>query len=305
VNRREFLKTVAVATGTVITGATALLGCKRKESVQTEDSFAFAFFADVHIRSGGRVERLRNCIRAINDSGGCDFAISGGDMIEDALGASYETAKTYYDLFDSTINDLKVPVHYTIGNHELFGVYEASGVSPDHPEYGKEMYRRRVGNGRTYYSFDHKGWHFIVLDSIQIKGRDFVGSIDQQQLEWLRADLWDTGRKRPIILAMHIPMVSSWVQLRHGITVAPSPQGFIVNNKDLYATLEHYNVRLVLAGHLHVLEDWTFLRTRYINAGAVSGGWGPNTLDGPGSSFGMVTIKGEDVAYEHITLPIA
>ena len=59
-----------------------------------------------------------------------------------------------------------MPVYNTLGNHEVFGLYEKSGISPEHPEYGKQMYKNKLGDGKTYFSFDHIGWHFIILDGI-------------------------------------------------------------------------------------------------------------------------------------------
>jgi len=302
-NRREFLKAVAVAGGTLFAGGMGLTRCSRSQPSTKKQGFSFAFITDLHLRPGMREERLRRCIDMINEKS-CDFVVTGGDLVEDALGVGYDAAKGQYDLVESVLVDLKVPVYHTIGNHELFGVYVESGVSPEHAEYGKEMYRQRIGAGRTYYSFDYGDWHFVSLDSMKIEGRKFVGGVDEAQMNWLRNDFATVGQKRPVCLVTHIPMVSSWVQLRHGITVAPSPEGFIVNNKELYQAFEPYNLKLVLQGHLHVLEDWSFNGTRFIGAGAVSGGWGTGPLDGPGPSFGIVTIVGEDVAYEHVRIPL-
>jgi 3',5'-cyclic AMP phosphodiesterase CpdA len=233
----------------------------------------------------------------------CDFVLTGGDLIEDGLGTRYEIVHECYDLAEELIAGLSPPVYHTMGNHDLFGIFVESGATPEHPDYGKEMYRRRIGNGRTYYSFDHRNWHFISLDSTQVEGRQFFGGIDKEQLDWLRSDLDTTGHERPICLCMHIPMASAWVQLRHGILVGPSPQGFTGNNKELYLAVEPHNVRLVLGGHLHILEDWSFRGTRFINAGAVRGGWGPGPLDGPSPSFGVVTVDGEEIVYEHVPIP--
>lgn len=265
--------------------------------------FTFAFITDLHVQPGEQAERVRRCIRSVNSMQGCDFAISGGDLIEDGLGTDYETVHECYNLAQSILTDLKIPVYHTIGNHDLFGIYVESGASPDHPEYGKEIYRRRIGQGRTYYSFDRNGWHFVSLDSVQVTGRRFIGGVDSQQVDWLRSDLAATGNEHPICLISHIPMVSAWVQLRHGMTVLPAAEGFITNNKELYLALEPYNVKLVLQGHLHILEDWYFRGARFICSGAVRGGWGPSPLDGPGPSFGIVSVDGEEITFRHV--PIA
>ena len=293
--RRDFLKTTTLGAAALATGVPAVHSAPSR--------FRFAFLADLHVMPGEQADRARRAIRMINESVPVDFVITGGDLVQDALAQSEATATRFFDLFSEVISGLKVPVRHTIGNHDLFGVYEESGVSPDHELYGAGMYRRRFGD--THYVFDHGGWHFVVLDGNRIEGRTVVGGVDDAQLAWLAADLERVGPQVPVCIVTHIPLVSSWVQLRHGVTVAPPPQGFIVNNKAVYTVFEPYNVKLVLQGHLHVLEDWRFRGCRFIGAGAVRGGWGPGPLDGPGPSFGVVTVDGGSAAYEHVDVTTA
>ena len=118
-----------------------------------------------------------------------DFAICGGDLLYDVLGVGQPRADTLFDLYQRTEDSLKIPLCHTIGNHDLFGVLTKSGVEPSDPGYGKKMYEDRIG-AQTYYSFDHKGYHFIVLDSIwPTPDRFWEGRIDEAQLRWLRDDL--------------------------------------------------------------------------------------------------------------------
>jgi hypothetical protein len=45
---------------------------------------------------------------------------------------------------------------------------------------------RCVDEKNRHYSFDHKGWHFMVLDSIQpIEGGSYRGRIDAGQMAWI------------------------------------------------------------------------------------------------------------------------
>ena len=52
---------------------------------------------------------------------------------------------------------------------------------------------KRLGMERDYYSFIHKGWHFIVLNSIFEKegtsGPACEARIGERQMDWLRFDL--------------------------------------------------------------------------------------------------------------------
>ena len=72
--------------------------------------FTFAFITDLHVQPGEQAERVRRCIRSVNSMQGCDFAISGGDLIEDGLGTDYETVHECYNLAQSILTDLKIPV---------------------------------------------------------------------------------------------------------------------------------------------------------------------------------------------------
>jgi 3',5'-cyclic-AMP phosphodiesterase len=105
-----------------------------------------------------------------------DFAICGGDLVFDVLAVGRARADMLWNLFKQTSASLHVPVHYVIGNHDVFGLSPKSGVAPSDPDYGKKAFQDRYG--ATHYSFDHKGWHFVVLDSIGIhRDRTWTGEV--------------------------------------------------------------------------------------------------------------------------------
>src|SRR5205814_6975511 len=99
-----------------------------------------------------------------------------------------QRALSLFDLYDKTEQDLGLKVHHTIGNHDVFGIYKQSGVPADDPLYGKKLFEDRFG--KRFYSFDHKGHHFVVLDSIGITDDNaYEGRIDAGQLACLKSDL--------------------------------------------------------------------------------------------------------------------
>jgi 3',5'-cyclic AMP phosphodiesterase CpdA len=62
--------------------------------------------------------------------------------------------------------------------------------------------------GATHYTFDHKGVHFIAIDNVS----DPTGSIGDEQLDWLKADL---GRLKPdanIVVLTHRPLFDLYPQ---------------------------------------------------------------------------------------------
>ena len=90
-----------------------------------------------------------------------------------------------------------MPVHNTMGNHEIYGIYKKSGADSLHPEYGEKMFEKRLG--KSYYSFEHGGWKFMILNSIEDTKRDkYIGLVDEKQIEWIKNELAATDSSTPI-----------------------------------------------------------------------------------------------------------
>ncbi len=56
--------------------------------------------------------------------------------------------------------------------------------------------------GPSYYSFDHKGVHFVALDNVS----DPNGLIGEAQLAWLHDDLAKQDKAQPIVVFAHRPL---------------------------------------------------------------------------------------------------
>ena len=160
-SRRQFL-TLLGATGV----ASAIPSPVFAALAPGQETFTFLFLTDAHLQPelNGVVGtdmafKKGRTIKA-------DFAINGGDHVFDSLAVPTKRAVALFDMYDKAEQDLGLKLHHTIGNHDVCGVYPASGVGEDDPLYGKKLFEQRFG--KTYYSFDHKGHHFVVLDSIGI-----------------------------------------------------------------------------------------------------------------------------------------
>ncbi len=265
-----------------------------------QEPFTFVFITDIHIQpERNAVEGFRKAIDEINKINP-DFVITGGDLIYDALAVSYERADSLYNLYNETIRLINAPVYNTIGNHEIFGWYEKSGVSRDHPEFGKKMYENRIG--KTYFSFEHKGVKFFILDSIEEipEGGKYYGYINDEQIEWLKSELYDTDKATPLVISTHIPFITTFSQIKAG-SQKENERGLVVeNSKEVLDLFSSYNLKLVLHGHLHYFEDLNIQnKTRFITAGAVSARWwrGPNF--GLEEGFLIVNVTGDKVITEY------
>jgi len=265
-------------------------------------SFRFVFMTDIHVQPENQGEEGFKAAIAKVNALNPDFVITGGDLIMDALAQEYGRADSLYNLFIETAGDFKMPVHHCIGNHELFGLYERSGVSPDHPEYGKKMFASRLNNGKRYRSFDFGDWHFILLDGIgTTPERTYIGKIDSVQISWLRDDLKRVGPERPIVMAIHIPFFTVATQIRKGSLVANNAGSVINNAKEVWEIFRPYNVQLVLQGHLHIVEEIIWKNTHFVTGGAVSGAWWKGSYWGFPEGFVVVDVNGDDFTWHYET----
>ncbi len=297
-DRRTFLKSS-------VTAAAALSLCPQdviKSSEQTKMPFRFVHLTDIHVQPElSAAEGYRKCIAKINAlNPRPDFAITGGDLIMDALHTDLGRAKTEFDIFDECSKDFELDVYHTIGNHDVVGWSSKGKVSKNNSSYGKRIFTDRYGHGKTYRSFDHKGWHFIILDSIgQNKDNpDYFGHIDDAQMDWLKNDLINTGTKTPIVVVTHIPFLSTLDQNLVGIKKPVPTYGLVTNYLTLRKLFVPYNVQLVLSGHGHIRERIEVMGTTHIQSGAVCGKWWKGRLFGESEAFGVVTCKNNSFEYQ-------
>lgn len=279
-------------------------GCNlrsEKNITEEEDVFSFAFLTDIHLQpEKNAVEGFRLAIDTINRLKP-DFVITGGDLVMDVLDQTYGRADSLYRMYKEVSGELDMPVYNTLGNHEVYGWHRDEEGLESHPEFGKRMYEKRIGE--RYYSFDHKNWHFIILDGIyRSETGNYVGRIDQEQVEWLKGDLEQTDTLTPIVISVHIPFITSRAQLSQGALAANTEGGVIANSLEVLQLFADHNLKLVLQGHLHFNEDlFVGNKVHFITAGAVSGRWWSNQPgDHPEEGFQMIHVKGQELSSEYI-----
>lgn len=266
-------------------------------------SFSFVYMTDIHIQPQQQApEGFLKAIKLAN-SMKPDFVLTGGDLIMDALGQPFGRADSLYKLYASLAKNISVPLYNTIGNHEHFGVYTESKVSTTHPDYGCKMYERYFG--KTYYSYNHKGWHFIVLNSVSITpDRRYIGKVDSQQIEWLKKDLASVAPGTPIIISSHIPLLSLYTYVFESNMATNDSASVVTNSNEVLKLFVGHNLRLVLQGHQHFLEEMTYQfdnqTIRFITAGAVCASWWNGSERGLQEGFLKVNINGAEIRTEYI-----
>ena len=303
ISRRKFLQTAGIAS--LGTAVMLSAGCSDKVNLQLDKSqpdFTFVHLTDIHLQPESKAyEGFLKAIETINNLHPRPaFCITGGDLVMDALGVNFERANLLYNMYSEAKKKLKMPVYDVLGNHECFGVYEESGIIPDHPEYGKEMFKKRLGNGRTYSSFDYQGWHFMLLDTIGLTAdRKYIGELSSNEIEWMKADLQNTGADTPVVMVSHIPLVTALPEYLYPFEKS-DPSWQVTNTNEIAPELEKHNVKLVLSGHLHMVESWLYKSMNFTCSGAVCGSWWGGDYRGFQEGFTLVSVKGGEAETEYI-----
>lgn len=294
-------KITAIFIAILLVNACNRPGDTREE--KSEKGFSFVFMTDIHLKPELKAtegfQMAINCVNVLDP----DFVITGGDLIDDALSATHARADSLYDLYTEMAKGFNMPVYNTMGNHDIYGYSSQPEVSPDHPEFGERMFAERIG--RRYYSFDHEGWHFMIIDGIE-KGDgtwgNYVGMVDREQQEWIREDLAGIDPGTPVVVSTHIPLVSIRPQINNGPLYAQNHSALVINSTEVLAPFREKNLKLVLQGHLHFLEELNLLnRVRFITGGAVCGLWWKTPDDAVlQEGFVLVKVKGNDFTWEYI-----
>ena len=255
--------------------------------------FTFIHASDTHL-SPQSLPRMR-LLREIVERERPAFVLITGDLVRDALRVPEAEARGYYDLLAVELKKFTAPVWVIPGNHENFGIERhQSLVSPQHPLYGKGMYRNYLGP--NYFSFNWGGVHFVGLDTADIDDLWYYGHIDAAQLAWLKKDLATVPPDAPVVTFNHIPLASAVENLSGYNDEPPAPSMIRVNGKtqfrhvvsntaELLQALAPHPLEIALGGHMHTAESLVYQTkngpVRFHQTGAVVGPSAAGGMDFP------------------------
>jgi hypothetical protein len=194
-NRRDLMKLVALGGGAVyfsgLAGCAAASGGAMQGAVRYDD-FYFVQLSDTHWGFTGApnpdaANTLRKAIASVNAlEKPPEFVVFTGDLTHTTDDPA-ERRKRLTE-FRDIVKDLKVKqVRFMPGEHD---------ASLDRGAAYKEFF------GETFYSFDHKGVHFIAVDNVSDPG----ARIGDEQLAWMKADLAKRPKDSPIVVLTHRPL---------------------------------------------------------------------------------------------------
>lgn len=234
INRRGFLECMAWAgTGVVWTVSGGLLSSRAfgQHMKNARGELHFVQISDSHMGFNkpanpdvtATLQATVDKINALPDQP--DFIIHTGDLSHDSKAAQF-------DALDQVLKGAKPKqVYYVPGEHD---------TSVDDGKMYLERYGKALGaKGSGWYSFDHKDVHFVGLNNSAVL--EGMGSLGDEQLKWLEADLKGQPASRPVVVFAHIPLWSIYPDWGWGTQDSERALTF----------LKRFGSVTVLNGHIH------------------------------------------------------
>jgi 3',5'-cyclic AMP phosphodiesterase CpdA len=234
VSRRKALECMTwVGTGvlwTISGGVPHSLGLIDQAIAKEASGLTFLQISDSHMgfdkpanpNAKGTLEEAIERIKAIQTKPA--FMIHTGDI-------THLSKESEFDDAEKIISQAKLDVHYVPGEHDV--------IDPE-----IKLYKERYGRGTKgpgYYSFDANGVHFIGLVNVaNLKGGG-MGSLGDEQLEWMEDDLKGRSASTPIVVFAHIPLWAVYPEWGWGTE----------DSGRALAYMKRFGSVTVLNGHIH------------------------------------------------------
>ncbi len=189
--------------------------------------FSFVQLSDAHVGFNGppdplgtkAFERAVDMINALPQRP--DLVLFTGDLTHDTEDRNVHVQRMKQ--FQEISKRMNVPViRHVPGEHD-------AGLD------NGALYREFFGE--TFYSFDHRGVHFVALDNVT-RAKPEIGA---EQLGWLKKDLARFPRSAPIVVFTHRPLFD----------LRPDWEWFTSDGDDVLNVLSGYSNVTVLYGHIH------------------------------------------------------
>jgi 3',5'-cyclic AMP phosphodiesterase CpdA len=150
-----------------------------------------------------------------------DFLIHTGDLTHGSKASEFDTLEQ--------VLGSRRQVFYVPGEHD---------TSVDDGKMFLDRYGKGTkGNG--WYSFDHKGVHFVgLVNVVQLEG---MGKLGQAQIDWLKKDLHGVRSSTPLVLFAHIPLWAVYPEWGWGTS----------DSEQALALVKRFGSVTVLNGHIH------------------------------------------------------
>jgi 3',5'-cyclic AMP phosphodiesterase CpdA len=237
VDRRGFLKCMAWAGTGLVWTMSGGIPVSRAFAKGVHDGggkggdFSFVQISDSHMgfnkpANPDVVATLRAAVDKINGlPNQPEFLLHTGDI-------SHLSRPEQFDTVDQVLKGASAKdVFFVPGEHDVLDDNGKSYLE----RYGKKA------QGSGWYSFDHKGVHFIGLVNVLNLKAGGLGSLGGEQLEWMEKDVKHLKHSMPIVVFAHIPLWSLYPDWGWGTE----------DSAQALAYLKKFGSVTVLNGHIH------------------------------------------------------
>jgi plastocyanin len=152
------------------------------------------------------------------------FILHTGDLTHLSKPAEFDTVQ-------QVLRELSLPVFYVPGEHDILEDDGGSFLQ----RFGKDT------SGSGWYSFDQGGVHFMGLVNVANLKAGGLGSLGDEQIEWLEKDVKRLSSSTPIVVFAHIPLWSVYPEWGWGTEDSARALSY----------LKRFGSVSVLNGHIH------------------------------------------------------
>ena len=241
IDRRGFLECMAwvgtavlwsIGSGGVLTSR--VLGAEKADTpaaTATSSDFCFAQISDSHIGFTKEPNKdvtgtLRLAIERMN------ALMTPPELLLHTGDLTHLSKPAEFDAVEQILKASKTgQTFYVPGEHDVF--------TDDGKAYLDRYGKGTRGNG--WYSFDHRGVHFVGLVNVMNLKAGGLGVLGREQLAWLEDDLKGRGSSTPIVVFAHVPL---W-------TVYPKWGWGTEDSEQALSYLRRFGCVSVLNGHIH------------------------------------------------------
>lgn len=245
----------------------------------------FGIVTDVHyaerIDDGERTYqespvKLQECVDTMNHYN-VDFLVELGDFKDMAYPVSEERTLIFLYRIEKVFSEFRGSRYHVLGNHDEDCISKS--------QFNEIAHNTGIPAEKTYYSFEQKGVHFVVLDAnYDSTGRDFEKgnfewgdpNIPAKELKWLKKDL--RKAKGTVVVFCH--------------QLLDEAGPYAVNNaEEVRKIMERSGkVKAVFQGHYHEGKYRLVNGIHYYALKAVIEGSGAEN-----NSYAIVEVRGESI----------
>ena len=168
-----------------------------------------------------------------------------------------------------------LPVFFVPGEHDM--------LDPD----GGKAFLNRFGKGTKgagWYSFDHRGVHFVGLVNVADLKPGGMGNLGAEQLRWLKNDLAGRSSSTPLVVFAHIPLWTVYADWGWGTD----------DSAEALKLLARFGSVTVLNGHIHQITQKVEGRVAFHTARSTAF---PPPAPGTGPSPGPLKVPADQLRH--------